>query len=735
MALRLLHITAIRDTAFFDVLTGDARSYDLWAQRLASGDWIGSDVFYQAPLYPYFLGGLYALLGRDLLMVRVIQAMVGSAAVVLLASAGERLFSRRVGLAAGLALALYAPAIFFDALLQKSVLDVFLICLSIWVVSRLVDRPASARLWLSLGAAMGALSLTRENALALVAVAAVWSLAPGLPAAAVQQQPADRAGQPAVGGGRRGGGNANREQSSGSPIPDSGSRWVPLLAFTLGLGMLLLPVLVRNYAVTGGFYLTTSQFGPNFYIGNNPAADGTYMALRPGRGAPEFERQDATELAERARQRSLTPGEVSSYWTEQALAYITSQPGEWLVLVGRKVALLWNRGEMLDTESQESYEEVSPVLRVLSVVGHFGVVVPLALVGLIGAWPDRRRLWPLFALFAAYAASVVLFYVFARYRFPLVPFLLLLAANGLVLAPRLIAAASPARRATLGVVVAIVTAAVNWPMLSPTRMRAITETNLGAALHEASRYDEAVEHYRKAAALQPDYAPAYNNLGVTLRAQGRVDAAIQAYQEGLKQRDAYADLHFNLANALLEQNRADEAAGHLRAALAGGREAGGGQGSAGAHNNLGMALASRGQYAEAAAEFRAAIAAEPTSVLAHRNLGNVLSSMGRGDEALAAFERAVSLNPSDAQATYDFGSLLIEAGRFEEAATQLRASLAADPQSAETLNNLGIALASQGQIREAATVFERALAIKPDFPDAQRNLATARQALGSPIKR
>ena len=161
---------------------------------------------------------------------------------------------------------------------------------------------------------------------------------------------------------------------------------LPVLAFALGLALLLLPVAGRNYAVTGGFYLTTSQFGPNFYIGNNPSADGTYMSLRPGRGAPEFERQDATELAERARQRSLTPGEVSSYWTEQALAFITSQPGDWLALVGRKIALLWNRGEMLDTESQESYEEISPVLRVLGVIGHFGIVVPLALVG-----ADRPR--------------------------------------------------------------------------------------------------------------------------------------------------------------------------------------------------------------------------------------------------------------------------------------------------------------------------------------------------------
>ena len=46
---------------------------------------------------------------------------------------------------------------------------------------------------------------------------------------------------------------------------------------------------LRNYSVDGGFYLTTSQFGSNFYIGNNPNADGTYASIRFGRGAPEFE--------------------------------------------------------------------------------------------------------------------------------------------------------------------------------------------------------------------------------------------------------------------------------------------------------------------------------------------------------------------------------------------------------------------------------------------------------------
>jgi 4-amino-4-deoxy-L-arabinose transferase-like glycosyltransferase len=147
---------------------GDARRYDAWAMEIASGDWIGQDVFYQAPLYPYFLGSLYAIAGHSLLMVRVCQAVIGTAACVLLALAARRLYSERAGLIAGLGLALYAPAIFSDGLLQKSVLDLFFVCLVLWIISTLVDEPARRSRWFWLGVALGGLALTRENALAIV---------------------------------------------------------------------------------------------------------------------------------------------------------------------------------------------------------------------------------------------------------------------------------------------------------------------------------------------------------------------------------------------------------------------------------------------------------------------------------------------------------------------------------------------------------------------------------------
>jgi len=496
-------------------------------------------------------------------------------------------------------------------------------------------------------------------------------------------------------------------------------------------------VAARNYAVAGGFYLTTSQFGPNFYIGNNPSADGTYASIRSGRGAPEFERQDAREVAEQAAGRALSPAEVSSYWTEQAVEFITSQPGAWLRLTGRKIALLFNSAEMLDTESQESYAEWSLPLRLGGVAGHFGVLVPLAAFGLIATWHQRRRLWVLHALALAYAASVVMFYVFARYRYPLVPFLMLYAAAGLAIPfdspfdspPRSFRAWWLAQgwrswrpAAVMAAVVAVAIFA-NWPLLSTSLMRAITETNLAAALQAQGRYDEAVAHYQRALAHRDTYAPAYNNLGTALRAQGKLDEAIAQYRRALSLQPDFPDARFNLANAEMAKGQPLTAIEQFREALT--RE----PDSVETHTNLAIALEASGDANGAIAEFREALRLSPRASRSHRNLGNALANAGDARGALDHLSQAVALDGADADARYDLGSLLLELQQFREAAGQFEAALKLDPASAEAMNNLGIALASQGRLADALGWFERALSVRPDFADARANRDRARAAL------
>jgi Tfp pilus assembly protein PilF/4-amino-4-deoxy-L-arabinose transferase-like glycosyltransferase len=735
LIVRLLHVWQIRAAPFFTVLMGDSRGYDAWGQRIAAGEWIGSDVFYQAPLYPYFLGTIYTVAGHDLLVVRLVQAVIGAASCALLSLTAMRLFDRRAGLIAGLGFALYAPAIFFDGILQKTVLDVFFVCLSQWLMSRILrhqsthphppplagkqsklrrDKPPDVVApWVFLGLAMGGLALTRENAMVFVAVILLWITL------------------------------------------DPRTRRVRLRAaagFLLGIAIVLVPVAIRNSIVGGGFYVTTAQFGPNFYLGNNASADGTAQSLRVGRGSAEYERQDATELAEYALGRRLTPAEVSEYWTNRALGFISSQPADWLELMARKFALLWNKTEMLDTESQESYAQWSSVIRIGAIVGHFGVLVPLALIGVWTTWPERKRLWVLYAMVAAYAASVLLFFIYARYRFPLVPFLMLFAAAGLsrlreigeqmrasltpapaLVSPKLAAktraseggATSEKKLAGKAAVAAAVLATVvfcNWPVLSADLMRAITEHNLGAALQTDGRVDEAIEHYRRALEYKPDHAPALNNLGAALASKGDVTQAIDHYERAIAIVPDYASAHYNLANALLRTGKPEKAAEHLRTAL---RSA---PGSAEVHNNLGIALMDTRDFDAAAVEFRKALEFEPHSAKSHRNLGNALASSGQGREAIQELRQAVALDPRDGPAHYDLATLLMEAEQPAEAAAEFRLALELMPESVDVLNNLGIALGSLGKIDEAIEMFGRALALQPGFAPAKANLAAALKA-------
>jgi tetratricopeptide (TPR) repeat protein len=688
LTVRLVHLFQIRRAPFFALLMGDARSYHVWAERLAAGDWIGGEVFYQAPLYPYFLGLVYSLAGQSPTIVRLCQAIIGSLACVWIALAAWRLFSKAAGIAAGLMLAFYGPAIFFDGLIQKSVLDAFLLCLALALLSALVVHPTRRRSWLWVGVTLGCLTLSRENAVVFAAAALLWLLR----------------------------------------LPRHLARERLVLAGWLlaGLAIVLLPVAARNKLVSGEFHLTTSQFGPNFYIGNNPAASGAYQPLRFGHGDPKYERQDATELAEQAMGRRLTPAEVSRYWTRRALQYIWTEPQDWLRLLGRKILLAWNAAEIADTEDQLSYADWSLVLRIASRIWHFGILAPLAAFGVWATWPRRRELALFYLLPAAYVLALVAFAVMARYRYPLVPFLILFASAGLA-SVRPLLQATPRRRFSGLAAAVLVAVFCNWPVYSMAEMRAIMESNVGTELQAQGKLDEAIALYRAALARDPNDAVTRGNLGAALAAKGELDEAIAQYRAALDLAPNDADSHYNLANALMAQGKLVDAAGQFREAL---RIE---PGLAEAHVNLGNALAALGQTEEAADHYRRAIALRPDGVDAVNNLGLLLAADGRLDDAIALFRRALAIDPDFADARTnlanahnDLGARLAEQKQLDEAIGHFQQAIRLAPEHAEAHGNLAMALEIQGELDAAIRHYQEATRLAPGNPEVERRLRAAR---------
>jgi len=78
LALRLVHLATIRDSPFFSILYIDPLFFDEWGQRIAAGKWLSDRPFFLDPLYPYFLGAVYALVGHHYEPVAAIQGLLGA---------------------------------------------------------------------------------------------------------------------------------------------------------------------------------------------------------------------------------------------------------------------------------------------------------------------------------------------------------------------------------------------------------------------------------------------------------------------------------------------------------------------------------------------------------------------------------------------------------------------------------------------------------------------------------
>ena len=179
---------------------------------------------------------------------------------------------------------------------------------------------------------------------------------------------------------------------------------------------------------------------------------------------------------------------------------------------------------------------------------------------------------------------------------------------------------------------------------SPAHFRA--RVSLGYSLAQNRRFNEAMQQYRLAVALDPYNATLHYYMGNSLREMGKVREAIEEFREG--RRIAGGDLHIaiNLGNALSSLGYMDEAVDAYRKGLT---EAAPGTDRATiaqAHVSLGNALGTQKQNEQAAAEYRAAIEASPGYAKAYYGLGVVLDQLGRRDEAVENLYVALRLDPS-----------------------------------------------------------------------------------------
>jgi Tfp pilus assembly protein PilF len=406
------------------------------------------------------------------------------------------------------------------------------------------------------------------------------------------------------------------------------------------------PAAVHNRVAGGQWILTTSNAGQNFYIGNNPLnASGEYEPLPFVDPNPRHEERGFALEARRRTGRELTPGETSRYWLSEGLRWIRDDPGAWARLTWRKLRNYWGAYEIPDNLDYYLYREEAPVLR-LPLPG-FGLVAPLGLLGAILSW--RRGGWPrLLTLFVAvYSVSVVLFFVFSRFRMAMMPALFVLAGFGAVELLRRCRDALRERRLTgpsaraVALVLALLVL-VNLPV------RARADSRLFALARAAGLPTRGETS-----------ATAHFNLGLVYAAAAK-DAEDEVALLGLAERE--------LREALRQETR-----------------------FAKIHVELGKVLARQGRNGEAIEAYRRAATIEPNDYRTHHALGLLQRREEELWKAEEAFRRALTLNPRHAASANRLGETLLELGRGEEAARAFRHALAIAPGNRTALRGLGIA--------------------------------------------
>jgi tetratricopeptide (TPR) repeat protein len=647
----------------------DSGAYVALARRVAAGDvWLGPEPYFVSPLYIYFLAAVFAVSGGSILAAQTAQVFLGSAAAGLVHADARRWLGEGRARIAGLLAAATGVFVFYEVTLLQAALDPFLTALSLHLLTRAVQQPRPTRT-AAAGLALGLLVLNRPNALACALVAAAVLAWRG---------------------------------------------WRAGLGLLVGVALATAPVAIRNRIVSGEWVLVSSHGGLNFYIGNNPEADGTYRAPPGVTPSIEGQARDAIQVASQALGHPATAAEASAWFFRRAREWIAARPGAALRLFARKLALTLNDGDIALNYSYAYYSRDEPGLLRWLVVGPW-LLVPLGFVGL--AWRARAGggfvVWAVFA--PVYAVSVAAFFVSTRYRLPLLVPLCLGAAETLAL----VAAALRQRRwRTLA---AIAAAVVPLSMIASWRFgldngRQNERTQMILYLVDNGRFDEARPLLARAEAADREPALLLFRVARALQEQRHPQEAIPLLERAARLEPARAEARLALGEALLDTGRPQEAIAHLQMA----RDAGVRPDLAGV--DLARALAATGRGREAAEAVRRVPVpdADPASALA---LGLLALELDEPSVAEKALRSAIASAPRAAEPREALGVALLRQDRLAGAAEQLEAAVRLDPKSASAHLNLAVAYAQQGRYAEARRGAEEALRLRPDYPQAQGLLA------------
>lgn len=248
--------------------------------------------------------------------------------------------------------------------------------------------------------------------------------------------------------------------------------------------------------------------------------------------------------------------------------------------------------------------------------------------------------------------------------------------------------------------------------------------NLGIALQQSGRHNDAVDAYRRAVALEPHVAIRHRALAGALDAAGRSAEALEAITFTLAM-DRSDPVAHAIHGAILDRlGREEESLVALRQAheLAPSNPL--------YLTNLGRVLRRLGRLDEAVDAYRQAVERNRHDASRRRMLAEALHSARRSEEALYEISKAVELDPADHEAHGMHGYILSNLSRHEDAVAAYTEALRIAPENPVHLTNLGLKLAALRRHDEAIALGREAVERRPDASVGYQVLTEALRTAG-----
>ncbi|MBU2471857.1 MAG: glycosyltransferase family 39 protein, partial [Bacteroidetes bacterium] len=506
--LRIIFYFELKNTPLFSDLFSDSRIYFDFAKDIVrKNDWFGSTVFYMSPAYTYFLALVRALFDDVFVFARFIQILISTVNILLIYLIAKKLFSPKAGYAAAFISAIYSVFIFYSASILIETLQTFFVSLLIFYLIKDADYKFEKH-WLIIGILLSISALFRANILLFILFIVPWLIY-----------------------------NFRQSEILKPQLASS------LLFLVLGIIIPILPITINNYLAEKDFVLITSNSGINFFIGNNDEAVGVYKTPKNIDLSLDL---SGEKNAEKIAGKELKPSEVSEFWFDKGVEYVTSNPGKAGLLTLKKFFLFFDNKENPQSAIMDInfFAKHYSTLFKLPLPGFYFVFL-LSLAGIILSFNKTKYFTIIYYFILSYVLSTVIFFVMGRFRVALAPVLIVFAGYGAIKIYEIIRSKEMNKLIIpAGVILFFIIINVTFvPKFTFTEYDAYL--NLGNSYFEKQEYDRALDYYKKSLALHSNDG-IYILIGNTLAVKKDVSGAFESYKKAIEMNPENPLSHFNL---------------------------------------------------------------------------------------------------------------------------------------------------------------------------------------------